>query len=126
MTDSIVLTSLQDRRQNLLRKIADLDEAKQADNGERNYTMNEDLELEKKLAELARIEKLKGPSSFTPSSAPPSQEAQQAEWERLEALKKPRPVPPRIAPDFVQQTRERLQREARHERLKAATGGRLE
>jgi hypothetical protein len=85
--------------------------------------MNDDME--KKIAEMARIEKLKGPSPFTPSEPPISKEARQTEYERLEALKQPRPVQPRVEPDFVAQTRERLEREARHERLKAATGGRL-
>ena len=84
-----------------------------------------DDDMEKKVAEMARIEKLKGPSPFTPSEPLISKEARQTEYERLEALKQPRVPPPHVPPDFVAQTRERLEREARHERLKAATGSRL-
>jgi hypothetical protein len=87
-----------------------------------------DDEMEAQLAELDRIEKLKGPRS--PSRAaqyfqPSPPQDMQAEQERLENLKRPRAVPPRVEPDFIQQKREDMQAAARHERIKAATQGRL-
>jgi hypothetical protein len=84
-----------------------------------------DNEMEAKIAELDRIEKLKRPQPFYPTEAPLSRAAQQTECDRLEALKRPTVLPPQVAPDFIAEQRERLQREARHERLKAAIGGRL-
>jgi hypothetical protein len=79
-------------------------------------------EMEKQLAEMVRLERLKGPRNpnraqqyFQPS--PPQD--MQAEYERLENLKRPRQLPPRPEPDFI------AEREATKERLIAATGARL-
>jgi hypothetical protein len=87
-----------------------------------------DQDLEAKLAELHRIEKLKGPRNpsrehqyFQPTQQPQTT----AELNRLEALKRPTVLPPKVEPDWIAEQRERLQREARHERLKNAIGGRL-
>jgi len=82
-------------------------------------------EDEQKLQRLAFMERLKGPSPFAPSSPPPSEVAQATERERLEALKRPIVRPTLPKPDFITQERERLLREQRHERLKAAIGGRI-
>jgi hypothetical protein len=87
-----------------------------------------DDEMEKKLAELARIEALKGPKNptrasqyFQPTATGPTQE----EYDRLEQLKKPTVLPPRPERDFIADKRAELQRDARKERLINATGGRI-
>jgi hypothetical protein len=88
--------------------------------------MNDDFEQQ--LAEMDRIEKLKGPRNpsraqqyFEPTLQPQAAE----ELERLEALKRARPVLPKPERDFIADKRDEMVREARHERIKAATGGRI-
>jgi len=90
--------------------------------------MTDDTEMEKKLAELDRIEKLKGPRNpskaqqyFQPTATGPTQ----AEIDRIEAAKRPAVLPPRPERSFIDDKREQMQRDARKERLIAATGGRL-
>jgi hypothetical protein len=89
-------------------------------------------DMEKQLAEMDRLERLKGPRNsraqayFQP--APPTADEtawREAQAQRQEALKKNPVLPPRQPRNFLADTRERLEREARHERLKAATGARL-
>jgi hypothetical protein len=80
---------------------------------------------EKLLQEQARIEKLKCPSPFTPSETPEEVAAwREAQAKRQEAAK--RSTPPRAEIDFLEQRRRQLIEQRRAERIKAATGGRLE
>jgi hypothetical protein len=97
---------------------------------ERTKAMND--EDEAKLQELNRLEKLKGPRNSREQAyfqaAPPTADEtawQEAQAQRQEALKKNPVLPPRQPRNFIADTRERLEREARHERLKAATQARL-
>jgi hypothetical protein len=88
---------------------------------------------ERKLQELDRIEKLKGPRNpsraqayFVP--APLTQEQLQAataEAKRQERAKRPAVLPPRPETDFIADKRPQMQRDANKERLIAATGARL-
>jgi hypothetical protein len=85
---------------------------------------------EKLLQEQARIEALKGPigrGSYV--RLPPTAEElawQEAQAKRQEAAKRPTPARPPAEIDFLEQRRQQLTMERRQERLKAATGGRLE
>jgi len=85
---------------------------------------------EKLLQEQARIEALKGPKgrgSYVP--LPPTEEEtawRDAQAKRQEAAKRPTPLPPRTEIDPIEHCRQQLATERRQERLKAATGGRLE
>jgi hypothetical protein len=87
-------------------------------------------EDEQKLQREAFIEKMKGPKgrgSYVP--LPPTEEEiswQQAQAKRQEAAKRPAPQPPRTEIDPLEQRRQQLMMERRQERIKAATGGRLE
>jgi hypothetical protein len=90
-------------------------------------------DMEKQLAEMDRIEKLKGGRNptraqqyFTPAPLTEEQlQAMAAEQERVERLKKPPVLPPRQEPDFIQQKREQMQRDQRKEQLINATGSRI-
>jgi hypothetical protein len=78
-----------------------------------------DNDIEKEVAELARIERLKNPSPFYPTETP----EERAAWkDRVDDLKakasQPTRLPPKPAPDLEAQIRERLERERLHERLK--------
>jgi hypothetical protein len=82
---------------------------------------------EKMLLEQERIEKLKGPSPFTPSETPEEVAAwREAQAKRQEAAKRSTPPRPRVEIDFLEQRRRQLIEQRRAERIKAATGGRLE
>jgi hypothetical protein len=93
-----------------------------------------DNEMEKQLAELNRLEQLKGPRNPTRAQqyfqpAPLSQEQLQAmtvEAERQERAKRPAVLPPRPESDFIADKRAQMERDARKEQLIAATGSRLE
>lgn len=86
-----------------------------------------DKEIEQRVAELARLENLKKPlPPYTrPAPSPAQIAAEQAERQRLESLKRPAPLPPRPTPDFAAEQRARMEREKRHERIKAAANGGL-
>jgi hypothetical protein len=60
---------------------------------------------------------------------PPTEEDiawQEAQAKRQEAAKRPTPARPPAEIDFLEQRRQQLMMERRQERIKAATGGRLE
>lgn len=90
-------------------------------------------EMEKQLAEMNRIEKLKGPRSpsreqqyFRPAPLTQAQlEADAAEADRHERMKRPMVLPPKPERNFIEDAREQMQRDARKEQLIAATGARL-
>jgi hypothetical protein len=90
-------------------------------------TERSDEEMERRLAELVRLEQLKRPlPPYTPPPPTPEQiAAEQLERQRLESLKRPSPLPPRPTPDFAAEQRARMEREKRHERIKAAVNGGL-
>jgi hypothetical protein len=74
---------------------------------------------EKLLQEQARIEKLKGPSPFTPSETPEEVVAwRTAQAKRQEAAKQPTPARPLVEIDFLEQRRQQLKMERHKERLK--------
>jgi hypothetical protein len=85
---------------------------------------------EKMLEREAFIEKLKGPKGGG-NRAPPPPTAEEVAWreaqrQRQEAAKQPTPQRPRVEIDFIEQRRRQLIEQRRAERIKAATGGRLE
>jgi hypothetical protein len=97
----------------LKRRIVMTDEAAQAE---------QDTEY---LERLAFLEKLKGPRNPTPPYVPPPPTAEQlaaeqAERERIERVKSPSRLPPKPERDFMQEQRQRLERERLHEKLKGA------
>jgi hypothetical protein len=92
-----------------------------------------DDNMEKQIAEMARIEKLKGVRTPTRAQqyfqpARPTQEQLEAdatEADRHERLKRPTVLPPKAERDFIADKRTEMEAAARHERLKAASGARL-
>jgi hypothetical protein len=92
---------------------------------------------EKQLQREAQIENLKGPKGpgenhdihgnyvpLPPAEAELKWREEQAK--RQEAAKRSTPPPPRAEIDFLEQRRRQLIEQRRAERIKAATGGRLE
>jgi hypothetical protein len=93
-----------------------------------------DNEMEATLTEMARIESLKGPRNptraqqyFQPAPPTPEQlQAMTAQADRQERAARPAVLPSRPEPNFLEDKRAQMQRDARKEQLIAATGSRLE
>jgi hypothetical protein len=85
---------------------------------------------ERLVQEQARIEKQKGPighGSYVPLTPTEEEIAwRDAQAKRQEAAKRPAPARPPAEIDPIEQRRQQLMMERRQERIKAATGGRLE